>query len=141
MVPDSDLEGRSSLRILVVDDDPGVAESLVEYLSDFGFDATAEGNARQALERFKTGQYDVAVVDMRLPEMRGDELILRAYEVSPRTGFLIATGSINFELSVELRQIGLIPEHVFQKPVADMTCIIRAIEELAGKKTPPAGSS
>ena len=133
MIPDTDRGDCSSLRVLVVDDDPGVAESLVEYLSDFGIDAIAEASARQALECFKAGSYDVAVVDMRLPEMRGDELILRAYEVSPETGFLIATGSINFELSDELKQIGIRPEHVFQKPVTDMTRIISAIEALAGK--------
>jgi DNA-binding NtrC family response regulator len=131
MISITDDEFRSSLRVLVIDDDPGVAESLVEYLSDFGINAESEGSASKALERIRNSDYHVAVVDMRLPEMGGDTLILRAHDLSPDTGFLIATGSISFELTEALRRVGVKPEHVFMKPVPDMVRVVEAIEQLA----------
>src|SRR4051812_47908167 len=59
------------MRILVVDDDPGLRQSLGLLLSAEGFEITAEGSPRAALELLKTQAFDIVLCDVRMPEMDG----------------------------------------------------------------------
>ena len=62
----------SRFRILVVDDEPSICESLLDYLEDFGFDVLASCGAHEALEILAKKPRDVAIIDIRLPGMNGD---------------------------------------------------------------------
>ncbi|MGE5803744.1 MAG: sigma-54-dependent transcriptional regulator [Gemmatimonadota bacterium] len=58
-------------RVLVVDDEPGLRQSLGLLLSDSGYTVTAEQNGRRALERATAEPFDVVLCDVRMPEMDG----------------------------------------------------------------------
>src|SRR5947199_8194234 len=66
-------------RVLVVDDEPGLRQSLGLLLADAGYDVAAEGNGTRALERALAEAFDLVLCDVRMPEMdglaflRGDE--------------------------------------------------------------------
>jgi len=66
-------------RVLVVDDEPGLRQSLGLLLADAGYDVTAEGNGAKALERALAESFDVVLCDVRMPEMDGIAF-LRAYK-------------------------------------------------------------
>ena len=69
-----DLEGR---RILVVDDDPTVAEVAAAYLSAAGFVVDVAADGVEALERLETLAPDLVVLDVMLPGMDGIETCRR----------------------------------------------------------------
>src|SRR5437016_11355585 len=66
-------------RVLVVDDEPGLRQSLGLLLTDAGFEVVAESNGRRALERATQEPFDVILCDVRMPELDGLEF-LRAYQ-------------------------------------------------------------
>jgi two-component system, NtrC family, response regulator AtoC len=66
-------------RVLVVDDEPGLRQSLGLLLADAGYDVTAEGNGAKALERALAESFDLVLCDVRMPEMDGIAF-LRAYK-------------------------------------------------------------
>src|SRR3970040_877891 len=65
-------------RVLVVDDEPGLRQSLGLLLSDAGYAVTAETDGRRALERAVAEPCDLVLCDVRMPEMDG-LAFLRAY--------------------------------------------------------------
>ncbi len=113
--------------LLVLDDEEMVRENLQAYLEDEGFSVIAGGSAEEALELLKSHDVDLCIVDMRLPGASGNEFILRANGVNPELRFIIHTGSTNYKLPAELKDIGVERDHVFIKPVKDMQHLVRAI--------------
>jgi CheY-like chemotaxis protein len=63
-----------SRRILIVDDEVAVAETLSMIFSGCGYEARSAHSAEQAIETISTWQPDVAIVDVMLPRMNGIEL-------------------------------------------------------------------
>lgn len=121
----------SDIRVLVIDDEPGICMSLTAFLVDYGFDASSAESAEEALDLMKSNTYDVCIVDMRLPGMSGEELIIEARDHYPLQRHIIYTGSISFNLSEQLLELGMRPEHVFLKPVRVLTLLVKCIKELA----------
>src|ERR1700689_1888954 len=61
-------------RILLVEDDPRLAEMLLEYLGQGGFGVTVGHLGAMALERLNEAQYDAVVLDLMLPDLDGLEV-------------------------------------------------------------------
>ena len=66
-------------RVLVVDDEPGLRQSLGLLLTDAGYEVAAEGVAARALERARAEAFDLILCDVRMPDMDG-LTFLRAYK-------------------------------------------------------------
>jgi two-component system, OmpR family, phosphate regulon response regulator OmpR len=64
-------------RILLVEDDPRLAEMLCEYLGQAGFSVTAAPLGATAIERLAGAEYDAVVLDLMLPDMDGLEVCRR----------------------------------------------------------------
>src|SRR6202030_4869681 len=64
-------------RILLVEDDPRLAEMLLEYLGQAGFGVTVASLGATALERLNDAQYDAVILDLMLPDMDGLEVCRR----------------------------------------------------------------
>ncbi len=62
-------------RVLIVEDDKLQRESIVKLLADSDIEITAVGLAREALDAFKKSVYDCCVIDLKLPDMSGEELL------------------------------------------------------------------
>ncbi len=124
----------SPIRVLVVDDEPSIRESLTEFLGDFSFEVSSVASGEEALAVLESAPCDVAIVDLRLPGMGSDSLILQVHEIRPDVRFLIHTGSLDYRLTDELEEIGLRPEHVFFKPQLDLTPFVEAIRKQAERE-------
>jgi two-component system response regulator AtoC len=75
-------------RVLVVDDEPGLRQSLGLLLADAGYDVVAEGNGTRALERALAESFDLVLCDVRMPQMDG-LAFLRAYKGRGGTALII----------------------------------------------------
>ena len=75
-------------RVLIVDDEPGLRQSLGLLLADAGYDVVAEGNGVRALERALAESFDLVLCDVRMPEMDG-LAFLRAYKGRGGTALVI----------------------------------------------------
>lgn len=69
------LTWEESAMILVVDDEQGIREVLVEYLNLLGYEADAVENGKEALAVFDENKYDLVITDNNMPAMSGTELI------------------------------------------------------------------
>src|SRR5437867_1334677 len=75
-------------RVLVVDDEPGLRQSLGLLLADAGYDVAAEGTGARALERALAESFDLVLCDVRMPWLDG-RAFLRAYKGQGGTALLI----------------------------------------------------
>jgi DNA-binding response OmpR family regulator len=78
-------------RILVVEDDPRLADMLSEYLGQAGFRVAVAPLGRAALERLSTAEYDAVVLDLMLPDMDGLD-VCRQLRTTSDTPVLMLTG-------------------------------------------------
>ena len=62
-------------RILVVDDEEDILESLETYFTRKGLDVSTAENGKEALGLYEKGKYDVILTDIRMPEKDGIELL------------------------------------------------------------------
>jgi DNA-binding NtrC family response regulator len=85
-------------RVLVVDDEPGLRQSLGLLLADAGYQVTAEGDGAKALERAVAESFDLVLCDVRMPDMDGTAF-LRAYRARGGTALVIMMSAYGGEES------------------------------------------
>ncbi|MBU2510893.1 response regulator [bacterium] len=117
----------SNISILVVDDERFILDSLTGFLEDYDFQVSRAESAEEALEVLKEKTFQVAVIDLRLPGMSGDLLIQNINKQYPQIRFVIHTGSVGYVLSEDLKSIGMKLNHVFFKPMPDLTVLVETI--------------
>jgi len=123
----------SDIHVLVIDDEPGICFSLSAFLEDYGFKASSAESAEEALALMETNAVDICIVDLRLPGMGGEELILAARARYPRQRHIIYTGSTSYTLPDSLKALGMRPEHVFLKPIRVLTLLVNSVKALVAE--------
>ncbi len=96
----ADAEGLASWSILVVDDDPGMRETLADILAAQSFEARTASNAQGAEDIMREGQIALAIVDQRLPDATGTDLAYRLKEIDPDLPVLLLTGYASAETAI-----------------------------------------
>lgn len=79
------------MRILVAEDDPGLREVLIEGLQDAGYQVDAVERGDDAVEQLKFYEYDVAVLDWRMPGLEGIDVVSWLRKQRRPTGILMLT--------------------------------------------------
>ena len=72
-------------RILIVDDELVVRDSLGKWFTSEGYSARPVGGAREALEVIQQAEFDIALLDIKMPGMDGMELQARLREADPES--------------------------------------------------------
>jgi signal transduction histidine kinase len=80
------------LRVLVVDDEPAIQEIVSAYLAEDQHIVETAANAREALEKFRTHQFDLVITDRAMPEVNGDDLATSIKEIQPEEPVIMLTG-------------------------------------------------
>ena len=83
-------------RILIVDDERDVGDSINIVLQEYGFDADIFIDPLEALKNFKPNFYDLVILDIKMPEINGFELYdkLKSKDAKIKTLFLTALGDV-----------------------------------------------
>lgn len=114
-------------RVLVVDDEVGLLHSLQAFLEDEDFETIGVMTGEEALKTLTRQEIDVAIMDMRLPGIDGNEVILKSHEMGLPTRFIIHTGSADYQLPQSLIDIGFDEKYIFLKPLSDLSVLSTAI--------------
>ena len=93
-------EGHGSSFVLVVDDDPGMRETLADILAAQSITARTASNGAAAVEAMKSGDIQLAIVDQRLPDGAGTDLAHRLKELDPELPVLLLTGYASAETAI-----------------------------------------
>jgi two-component system response regulator AtoC len=94
------------VRVLFVDDDHAFRDALAEALRHSGFDVNEAPSAEEALRLADEGAYDVALVDLRLPGLSGEELVGELQQRAPSTEIVVLTGHATVESAVRTLKEG-----------------------------------
>ncbi len=93
-------------RILVVDDEPLIRDTLAEFLTQEGFGVTACASGEDAIARAAESRFDIALCDVQLPGIDGIELLTRLLQLNPETFVVLITAYATVENAVEAFQRG-----------------------------------
>jgi len=121
-------------KILIVEDEEIVRIIVNDYLKMANYSSYESETTEEALELIKKEKFDLAIVDINMPGISGEEFMLSAKKISPDIKFLIHTGSDHYKVSENLKKIGLSQEAVLFKPVEDMQVFKTTIENILSKK-------
>jgi YesN/AraC family two-component response regulator len=93
---------KSSVRILIIDDDKDICEIFQEILERNDYpNVESVYSGKEAFEKIKDNGYDIAFIDLRLPDINGLDLITKLRTVSPETEFIIVTGYGSLDSAVK----------------------------------------
>jgi DNA-binding NtrC family response regulator len=93
-------------RILVVDDEPILRDSLEVALKTSGYDVLTARTGEEGLERFQKENPDLVLLDHWLPGINGDEVLRRIKERDPEIPIIIMTAQGSIEMAVNLMKMG-----------------------------------
>lgn len=89
------------VSILLVDDEVAALETLAEIFEDMGFHAETASTSRQALAKIENRFYNVALLDIKLPDMEGTELLGHVRRLQPEMKCIMVTGDGSLEAAVK----------------------------------------
>ncbi|MEM1566768.1 MAG: response regulator [Candidatus Bathyarchaeia archaeon] len=88
-------------RILIVDDDENIRKVLAVILEEEGYTVDQAETAKQAIEKTKKNVYNIALIDIRLPDMEGIELLTKMKDTVPKMRKIIITGYPTLQNAIE----------------------------------------
>ncbi len=97
---------RKEVRILVVDDEPLMADSLRQNLGEDGFTVDTAANGAEAIELFDRGAHQLAICDLQLPDMDGMDVLRHIKDAQPSTEVIVMTGYGTVVRAIEATKAG-----------------------------------
>ncbi len=94
------------LNILIVDDEQGYLDEISEYLTDCDFSTFTAGTPKEALAIVKQQQVDIAIVDLKLPQMNGIELMRQILGIDDSIAIIMISGHGDIDSVIEAMRAG-----------------------------------
>ncbi|MCG8696410.1 MAG: response regulator [Bacteroidales bacterium] len=117
-------------NILILDDDDGVRLSLAAFLDDIGYEVTEVNDALKGLELINKVNFDVAVVDLRLPGMNGIDFIRSVHKINKNIKFIIYTASYEVIIPGDILNLPQVFDQIIPKPPESLNDIATCIQKL-----------
>jgi two-component system, OmpR family, response regulator len=95
-----------SFRVLVVDDEEEFVETIVKRLKDRGLTAAGVTSGTQALDLMQAQDFDVVILDVKMPGMDGIETLREMKKRKPLTEVIMLTGHGSVESGIQGLQLG-----------------------------------
>ena len=114
------------VRILVVDDDQSVRTVFSTKLAGEGYVVETAENGKQAIEMSKRQFYELALIDIKLPDMEGTKLLSAMKEATPKMRKIIVTGHAELQNAISAVNEGA--DGYLTKPV-DLNILVAKVKE------------
>jgi len=118
-------------RILVVDDDESVRKVLAAILEEEGYAVDTAKNGREAIKKSKAKFYNLALIDIRLPDMEGTRLLTKIKDTTPKMRKIIITGYPSLQNAIEALNRGA---HAYVLKPFDMEKVLEIVKEQLRKQ-------
>jgi two-component system phosphate regulon sensor histidine kinase PhoR len=102
------------ITVLVIDDEPIVADALMMVLSDNGYEVVIAMNGHDGLDKIGNQRFDVTITDLRLPDMSGMDVLSNIREKDPCSLVIVITAHSTPEIIAESVRRGAVD--VLSKP-------------------------
>jgi len=112
--------------ILIVDDDKAILKSLKDILESEGYIVDTAETGREAIEKSEARFYNVALLDIKLPDMEGTKLLTKMHRTTPRMMKIMVTGHASLENAMESLNLGA--DAYIMKPVNPEN-LLKVVEE------------
>jgi two-component system, NtrC family, response regulator AtoC len=120
------------LRILLADDEEIVHQTLGDYLRESGHEVASVRDGLAGCQALEAHEYDLALVDVRMPGMDGLALLTRAEQLRPDLPVVIVTGQADLKLTVQALRLGA--ADFLTKPVklVELDAVLEKVLRLRG---------
>ncbi len=118
-------------RILIVDDDESIRKVLTAILQEEGYTVDTARNGKEAIEKTENNFYNLALVDIRLPDIEGTKLLSMMKETVPKMAKIIITGYPTMQNAIEA--VNRNADRYLLKPL-NMEELLKAVRELLKKQ-------
>jgi len=126
---DKSLGGKPS--VLIVDDEAGIRKLLTTALNENGFSPDSAENGAEAIRKANERYYNLALIDIMLPDINGVELLAKFKPTRPRTRKIIMTGNPSLQNAVDALNKGA--DAYIMKPL-DIGQVLATLEEQLTKQ-------
>jgi DNA-binding NtrC family response regulator len=96
----------SESRILIVDDEERFRTTMCKLLRAHGYDAHAVGTGQEAIRKVIEEVWDVMILDMKMPEMGGVQVLSEVRELDSRVEVIVLTGYASIDTVQEVMKFG-----------------------------------
>ena len=124
----------SRKTILVVDDDKSILRTFTRILQKSGYEIDVAETGREAMDKAENQHYDLALVDIRLPDMDGTDLIAKLKKQLENTVKIMITGFPSLETGVKALDEGA--DAYLVKPVKPQELLLLLEEKLKNREDP-----
>ena len=97
----------TAARILLIEDDAGIRETLQKVLAEEGYSVAAERRGDEGLARAGKERFNVVITDLRLPGLNGLDLVRQLHAVQPRLPIILVTAFGTTETAIEATKFGV----------------------------------
>ena len=115
-------------RVLTVDDEAVVCESIRRVLTEEGYVVETSTSPVAALEMLRQTHFDLLLLDIKMPEMSGIEVLRAAREIDPDLEVIIVTGYATIDTAVEAIKLGAFD--YLEKPVSPPALVVATVRAL-----------
>jgi len=114
------------IKILIVDDDKDILKSLKDIMLSKGYQVDTAETAQNAIEKAKSQYFNLALLDIKLPDMEGTELLAKMHKEKPKMMKIMITGYPSLDNAVRALNLGA--DAYIMKPVNPEN-LLKVVEE------------
>lgn len=122
---------QEKIRVLIADDEDGLRMTVAAWLGDEGFDVEQAGNGLDAIKIVQSRDFDIALLDIKMPGANGLEVLRYIKKNSSPTEVVMMTGMSDVSMAVEAMKLGA--KEYLTKPV-DMDQLVPQLRSLIKKR-------
>jgi len=119
------------IRVLIADDEDGLRTTIAAWLGDEGFEVHEAPNGLEAVKLVQANDFDIALLDIRMPGMNGLEVLRYIRKNSPTTDAVMMTGMSDVGMAVEAMKLG--SREYLTKPI-DLDQLVPQLRALMRKR-------
>lgn len=120
--------------VLVVDDEPAIRQVMASYIRNAGYLVEVAENGEEALDKMGKGDYDIAICDIKMPDINGIEVVRRARDANVDTTFLMMTAFASVTTAIEAMKAGAYDYMIKPMREEDVLRRLQQLDNIIGLK-------